>query len=595
MIVRIGCSGTDLSLSQAQQVAALLAPAATCEILAVGTGAESAERLAAAPEVLPATPGASTIETAAAHGALETALRESRIDVAVQRAVDLPLVLAPGLMLAAMPARSAAHERLLLRAAVHADGPPFLPLALGARLACRSARRRSLLATLRPDLELLQIKGQLPLRVVRLVEGRCDALLETAADLDALDLELTGLLAFDVAPDLMVPAPGQGALALVTRAADRRLAALLQQRVDDEATAGAVAAERELLRRAGLAGSASPGGAATAVGALVVPEAGGIGPVPPAGGAGHDPRDEAPAPTRAAPRAPGPGTWRAHLYLGSEAQGEGRPPRWAVGRGPTPRDAALQAWAASESGAATGSGPLGGLVVALVGATDGSSGLGERLDELGATVRREQVLAFRGVKAPGLPALLARLKAGDAVAVVSQEAAARLAGQRVPPGVVVAAVGPGTARALAAVGLRPDLVGKGGARALAAALIVREGGVVVLPGALEARPELADALRERGLAVERVVLYRTVASARAELVGDARAVVYMSPASVATSVAQGRESRRARVMRIGLGGATCDALQDEGLAQERPAEPGIEGVVALLWQLAHAPRDGRHA
>lgn len=544
MTVRIGTRGSDLALWQARHVAACLGPESDPQIVVIETRGDAIDDK-------PLT----QVEGKAFFTAeIEAALLAGEIDLAVHSHKDLETEIREELAVVAVPVRAAVEERLLIAPHAHDPHAPLLPIAIGASVGTSAPRRRAQLETLRPDLEVHDLRGNVPTRVRRCVEGRYDAVMLAAAGLDRLELDVSPLVAVTLPVDLFVPAPAQGALALQVRADDPLLIELLQRRMHHPETAAAVAAERSLLARAG-------GGCHLPLGALVQRLA-----------------DEQLLELEGE-------AWRCTLFLGDDHPELGDAPRWAVGSGHDADGAARAAWELATRGKPTHCGPFAGLKVVLVGSAEGGSLLGGTLSSLGARVAHERVLDFRGVRAPDLPAKLARLKPGDVLAVTSQEAARRLAGQRVPSGVTIAAVGPGTARALAASGLRATLVGKGGARALADRIEVREGGSVVFPSALDARPDLPDRLRERGISVDRVVVYRTVESTHAETVQEAEVVVYMSPSSVATAVAQGREKRRGKVVRIGLGRSTCDALQDEDLSHERPHGSGPDAVVALLGQL----------
>ena len=552
MKVRIGTRGSDLALWQAHHVADRLAPDVEVDIIVIKTRGDAID-----------TQPLSKVEGKAFFTAeIERALLAGEVDLAVHSHKDLETECDPGLKVVAVPERGPVEERLLVRAEAHDPHAPLLPVVLGAKLGTSAPRRQSQLLALRPDITMAELRGNVPTRVRRLAEGRYDGVLIAAAGLHRLGLDTTGLVSVLLPPELLVPAPAQGALALQIRAGDDELERVLVERLHDPATAEQVAAERWLLRQSG-------GGCHVPLGALVQR---------------LDDETAADA-TSVEPGEVGSGAHRARLFLGADHPREGDLARWIVARGATPQQAAETAWALVDIGEPTGAGPLAGLHVVLVGSADGGSATTERLLSLGASVRQETVLAFRGVKAPGLPAQLARLKPGDMLAVTSQEAARRLSGQRVPPGVKVAAVGPGTARALSASGLRPDVVGKGGSRALARLIDVPDGGTVLFPCAKDARPELPDGLRERGVSVERVVLYQTVASPRSQVVDGADVVLYMSPSAVSIAVSQGHEARRGKVVRIGLGGSTCDALQDEDLNHERPAGSGPESAIALICQL----------
>jgi hydroxymethylbilane synthase len=129
-----------------------------------------------------------------------------------------------------------------------------------------SLRRRALLAAFRPDLRAESVRGNLDTRLRKLDEGRCDALLLAAAGLRRL--ELGHRVGEALERTSWLPAPGQGALAVVIRSDDRELAELLSE-LHHPPTAGAVSAERALLHRL-------EGGCQVPIGALGVPFHGGL-------------------------------------------------------------------------------------------------------------------------------------------------------------------------------------------------------------------------------------------------------------------------------------------------------------------------------
>ncbi|HEX3606054.1 MAG TPA: hydroxymethylbilane synthase [Candidatus Dormibacteraeota bacterium] len=138
---------------------------------------------------------------------LEAALVERRADAAVHSAKDLPSQLGQGLVLAAHLERADARDALVTR-----DGAGLDSLPAGARVATSSPRREAFLRALRPDLEVVPIRGNVDTRLRRLEEGRCDALVLACAGLDRLGLG--GRIAERLDPRRFVPAPAQGAVAL---------------------------------------------------------------------------------------------------------------------------------------------------------------------------------------------------------------------------------------------------------------------------------------------------------------------------------------------------------------------------------------------
>jgi len=172
---------------------------------------------------------------------IEEALLAGRIDVAVHSLKDLPTQLPAGLALAAVPARHDAREALVGGTRL-ADLPP------GARVGTSSLRRVTQVRYLRPDLQVVALRGNVPTRVRKVESGDgCDAALLALAGLERLSLAER---ATPIDPLEVMPAPGQGALGLEIRADDRRTRDALRP-LGDAASTQAVAAERALLSALG--------------------------------------------------------------------------------------------------------------------------------------------------------------------------------------------------------------------------------------------------------------------------------------------------------------------------------------------------------
>ena len=232
--IRIGTRGSALALWQARHVAALLEAlgheASLHEITTTGDRLQDKR-----------------LEAVGGKGAflkeIEEALLAREVDLAVHSLKDVPTALPRGLWLCAI------LERADPRDAIVSSGPPLGELAKGARVGTTSLRRRALVAALRPDLRLEDLRGNVDTRLRRLREGRFDAILLAMAGLTRLGRadEVTEVLD----PRAFVPAPGQGAIALECREDDDALRAAVAS-LDHAATARAVAAERAFL--AGLGG-----------------------------------------------------------------------------------------------------------------------------------------------------------------------------------------------------------------------------------------------------------------------------------------------------------------------------------------------------
>ncbi len=180
---------------------------------------------------------------------IEEALLGGSIDIAVHSLKDMPADLPTGLTLAAVPEREDARDCVV--------GRPLASLAAGSRVGTSSLRRAAQLRALRPDLEILDIRGNVDTRLRKLDEGRYEAILLAAAGLHRLGLR--GRIAEYLEPERMCPAVGQGALAIETRAGGGR-ARQLAVSLDHPATRAAVTAERALLAALG-GGCQVPAGA----------------------------------------------------------------------------------------------------------------------------------------------------------------------------------------------------------------------------------------------------------------------------------------------------------------------------------------------
>jgi len=233
--LRLGTRGSRLALAQAREAASALAQViglGSVEMVEIRTNGDAIS------ERRPA--GHLVVGDGQFTGELEQALLEDRIDIAVHSLKDLPTASNPALRLGAILERGDPRDCLLSRHSGGLDGLPF-----GARIGTSSVRRASQLAAARVDLVTRPIRGNVDTRLRRLEASEYDALLLAAAGLDRLGVPVSedDRLSYEV----MLPAPGQGALALQVRAADVPLVAAL----DHEPTRVAVQAERALLRALG--------------------------------------------------------------------------------------------------------------------------------------------------------------------------------------------------------------------------------------------------------------------------------------------------------------------------------------------------------
>jgi hydroxymethylbilane synthase len=183
-------------------------------------------------------------------GALEAALLAGEIDIAVHSAKDVPSELAEGTAIVAVPPREDARDVLV-------GAPSLDALPGGARVGTSALRRRAQLLAVRPDLDVVELRGNVDTRLRKLAGGEVDALVLAAAGLARLGRDDVVLAPLE--GDVFVPAPGQGFLLVQGRAGDEPTAAAVGARdspphaahgaVDDASARSLLAAERDLVAR----------------------------------------------------------------------------------------------------------------------------------------------------------------------------------------------------------------------------------------------------------------------------------------------------------------------------------------------------------
>jgi hydroxymethylbilane synthase len=237
--VRIGTRGSALAVAQTETVAKSLG--GDTELVVITTHGDTA------PEPLESLGG-----TGVFAGALREALLRGECDLVVHSLKDLPTAPYAGLTIGAVPKRADARDALCAR-----DQLTLADLEPGARVGTGSPRRRAQLRSRRPDLEVVDLRGNVDTRLAHVADGRLDAVILAVAGLERLGRlgAITDFLGIDPWPT----APGQGALAIEVRDDDpttRKLVAKLEHRT----TRITVDAEREVLAKLE-AGCSSPIGA----------------------------------------------------------------------------------------------------------------------------------------------------------------------------------------------------------------------------------------------------------------------------------------------------------------------------------------------
>ncbi len=251
MNIRIGSRGSALALAQTNNIAQALSDLGHETKLIIVQTAGDLDQDRCFSEIGPA--GVFVRE-------IETAILDDEIDLAVHSYKDLPSQGPEELVVAAIPERLAPEDCLIMRDDGQPDqSPSGLKLEIDLRLkknavvGTSSERRRALLRSLRPDLQIVPIRGNVPTRLAKLHEGQYDAIVLAAAGLIRLGhqqkasaLNLGRFVNLRLDPTIFVPAPAQGALALQCREGDRVIDAVAP--LHDVSASGPVRAERELLR-----------------------------------------------------------------------------------------------------------------------------------------------------------------------------------------------------------------------------------------------------------------------------------------------------------------------------------------------------------
>jgi len=234
--VLVGSRGSALALAQANEVIKTLreyTPRLSCEVVAIKTGGDKRYES-----------GESRLEGKSVFTKeIEDSLLNGEIQIAVHSMKDLTTDLPSGLTIAAVPRRADHRDALISR-----NNRKFEELPCGARVGTSSPRRRAQLLAARSDLEVADLHGNVDTRIRKLDGGSYDAMVLAAAGLVRLGLEkrITEFLSTKV----MLPAIGQGALAIEARTDDPETLQLVS-RLEDKSTHNAVEAERAFARKLG--------------------------------------------------------------------------------------------------------------------------------------------------------------------------------------------------------------------------------------------------------------------------------------------------------------------------------------------------------
>ena len=458
----IGTRKSQLAIWQTEHVIALLQetwPELVCEVRTFST---AGDQILDRP--LPAIGGKGLFTET-----LERALREGDIDIAVHSLKDLPVADPPGLTVGAVLSRADVRDILVSR-----DGFTLETLPQGAVVGTSSLRRQAQLLAQRPDLQVRSIRGNVETRLRKVMEGEYDAAVLAAAGVQRLELEVPGGRRLSLGE--MMPAPGQGALAVQCRAGDSAVLDRLSV-INDESVRAAVTAERAFLQALG-------GGCAVPVAAYAQAENSG---------------------------------WRLD---GLVADPGGAPLIRVSGSGPDPF--ALGAEMASQATMA-GAGkildevrPLRGRRIVITRSAVQAGPFAERLAVLGAEPVLFPVIDFNPQDAEGIEPFIRGMDGYSWIIFTSANAVRFFFDiydnlHDAPALPSIAVVGQVTGDLLHERSLTPDFVPDTfTGEALAKGLGDLSGQHILLPRALSGRPEIVRILREQGAQVDDVALYETV-------------------------------------------------------------------------------------
>jgi hydroxymethylbilane synthase len=559
--LRLGTRTSKLALWQTQHVAVQLQrhwPALQCELIHMVTqGDKRLDR--PLPEI-----GGKGLFTAE----LEEALRQGEIDLAVHSLKDLPVEEPADLITGAILSREDTRDVLVAR-----EAWTLATLPQGAVVGTSSLRRQAQLLAARPDLIVRSIRGNVDSRLRKVLSGEYDAAVMAGAGL--LRLGLTAHITEWIDPELMLPAPGQGALAVQCRANDPAVQTLLAA-IHDEHAAVTTSAERQLLYRLG-------GGCSAPIGAYAQIHEGQI-------------------------------ELRARV-----ASTDGRAVFSASATGQVADDVASQvaslllaqgAQVALHRETRPARLPLAGKRIVVTRPKQEVDGQANNLSLLlqSAGAKALEIPAIRIVPAAdysGLHDALHKLATYDWIIFTSRNAVEHFWAQApvsfnlVPDELPrVAAVGPATRAALEAHGVAVDAMPQRYLGTEIVAAMIDVGGDLagkhaLLPRSAQGGRELPTALAEQGASVDEIALYGPVAAtidedARASLASGVDAITFASGSAVRAFADTIRDDTRfadfwAHVMVACIGPSTAEAAHAAGLPVHVIAtEHSMPGLVAAL-------------
>lgn len=544
--MKIGTRGSDLALWQARLVRALLLEqvGVEAEIEIIKTQGDLDQK--------------ATFDKMEGKGfftkEIEAALLDRSVDLAVHSLKDLQTTMPPGLALGAILNRADRRDMLLARPE-SIDASQLLQLKRGASVGTTSARRVAQLKHLRPDIEIRPLRGNVPTRVRKLREGEYDAILVASAGMDRLALPLEGLVAQRIPESVLIPAPGQGALAIQIRDEESDTARAVHK-LNDGRLRQIVLLEREILRQL-------EGGCQLPLGSTVDAE---------------------------------PQGFRLQLFLGGD---NGRAPRRVVVSGANDQSLANAAvhylTGKKQQGLTPGQTPR----VWITREPDRAHVF--LADLSGGNVDVAAIPTFVAVEAGDTNRqreTLTHLENFDWIVFTSQVTATRFKDMmdkyhvRFPGTTRLAAVGRKTAQAMTEARWRVDFTSHvADAESLGEEFLAQHGNEtlrMLFPCSAKAAETLERTMSEGGITLERLVCYDTVA--HPDLISTVAAlpgpdiVAFTSPSAV--DFLLGCESVNQQILPVSMGPSTTARLRERGFALVwEPADRSLEGLAEVVHGL----------
>lgn len=473
---------------------------------------------------------------------IEEALLARQIDLAVHSLKDLPTEMTPGLEVAALSEREDPRDVLLIHPDAY-DTSKDPPLIEKGTVGTSSNRRKRQLANLRPDLTLIDVRGNVPTRLRKLKDRQFDGLIMAMAGLKRLNLDISFLRTVLFDPTRFIPNPGQGILGLQIRRDDTAVRAYVEK-LNDALSHQIVAAERGLLAR-------MQGGCQLALGAYCLPTDRGFG------------------------------------YYAFWDELNGRPSHRFEATSDDPHRLAESAYYAFMQAAQR----LSGRTVVITRPESQAEEWRKELERFGARVlSRPAIRIVPDVDVPALDVAVQNMSrwswilftSANSVSIFWEELTRR--GIKVASGTRVAAIGRSTEAELKTRGVQVEFVpAKSNGVDFAREAARRVRGQILLPCGHQAGTDVEDELRKQGLQATRINLYRTETSGMGvtQLTEPVDFIVFASPSSFEAFVKHSTIPAGTQI--ISIGPKTSEHIRHSGRSDFLEASgPSIQNVILKM-------------